>query len=123
MDEKLGFLEHSNQAVERLGIPAYSWWNEALHGVARNGFATVYPMPIALAATFDEDAVRDMFQLVGYEARMKYYESQSKGQYGDNTGLTFLHPTSIFSGIRVGAGEWRLSAKTLTSPHVWAQRL
>ncbi len=105
LDEKLGFLEHSNQAVERLGIPAYSWWNEALHGVARNGFATVYPMPIALAATFDEDAVRDMFQLVGYEARMKYYESQSKGQYGDNTGLTFFAPNiNIFRDPRWGRG-------------------
>lgn len=105
LDEKLSMLEHSNPAIERLGIPAYSWWNEALHGVARNGFATVYPMPIALAATFDDKAVYEMFGLVGDEARMKYFQSQNESKYGDNTGLTFFAPNiNIFRDPRWGRG-------------------
>lgn len=105
LDEKLGFLEHANPAVERLEIPAYSWWNEALHGVARNGIATVYPMPIALAATFDDRAVQRMFSMVADEARMKYYESQQSLRYGDNTGLTFFAPNiNIFRDPRWGRG-------------------
>ncbi len=105
LDEKIGFLQHNNPAIERLGIPAYSWWNEALHGVARNGFATVYPMPIALAATFDDKSVEEMFSLVADEARIKYFESQKKSQFGDNTGLTFFAPNiNIFRDPRWGRG-------------------
>ena len=83
LEEKLGMMEHRNPAIERLGIPSYSWWNEALHGVARNGYATVYPMPIALAATFDDNSVQEMFGMVADEARMKYYRAQQAGQYDD----------------------------------------
>lgn len=105
LDEKLGMMEHQNPAVERLGIPAYSWWNEALHGVARNGYATVYPMPTALAATFDDQAVERMFSLVADEARLKYSQSQAAGEYGDNTGLTFFAPNiNIFRDPRWGRG-------------------
>ncbi len=105
LDEKLGMMEHQNPAVERLGIPAYSWWNEALHGVARNGFATVYPMPTALAATFDDKLVQEMFGMIADEARMKYYRSQQAGQYDDYTGLTFFTPNiNIFRDPRWGRG-------------------
>ena len=105
LDEKLGMMEHRNPAVERLGIPAYSWWNEALHGVARNGFATVYPMPTALAATFDDKSVQEMFGMIADEARMKYYRSQQAGQYDDYTGLTFFTPNiNIFRDPRWGRG-------------------
>ena len=105
LEEKLGMMEHHNPAIERLGIPAYSWWNEALHGVARNGFATVYPMPIALAATFDDHSVQEMFGMVADEARLKYYRSQQAGQYGDYTGLTFFTPNiNIFRDPRWGRG-------------------
>ena len=105
LDEKLGMMEHRNPAVERLGIPAYSWWNEALHGVARNGFATVYPMPTALAATFDDKSVQEMFGMIADEARMKYYRSQRAGQYDDYTGLTFFTPNiNIFRDPRWGRG-------------------
>ena len=51
LEEKLSLMEHRNPAIPSLGLPAYSWWNEALHGVGRNGLATVWPMPIALAAS------------------------------------------------------------------------
>ena len=105
LDEKLGMMEHHNPAIERLGIPAYSWWNEALHGVARNGYATVYPMPTALAATFDDKMVGKMFGMVADEARMKYYQSQKAGEYDDYTGLTFFAPNiNIFRDPRWGRG-------------------
>ena len=105
LEEKLGMMEHRNPAIERLGIPAYSWWNEALHGVARNGFATVYPMPIALAATFDDKAVQEMFGMVADEARLKYFRAQQAGQYDDYTGLTFFTPNiNIFRDPRWGRG-------------------
>jgi beta-glucosidase len=105
LEEKLGMMEHHNPAIERLGIPAYSWWNEALHGVARNGFATVYPMPTALAATFDEKSVEEMFGMVADEARVKYFRAQKAGQYDDYTGLTFFTPNiNIFRDPRWGRG-------------------
>lgn len=105
LEEKLGMMEHQNPAIERLGIPAYSWWNEALHGVARNGYATVYPMPTALAATFDDNSVQEMFGMIADEARMKYYRAQHTGQHGDYTGLTFFTPNiNIFRDPRWGRG-------------------
>ncbi len=105
LDEKLGMMEHRNPGIERLGIPAYSWWNEALHGVARNGYATVYPMPTALAATFDAKLVEEMFSMVADEARLKYFRSQKAEEYDDNTGLTFFAPNiNIFRDPRWGRG-------------------
>jgi len=105
LEEKLGMMEHHNPAIERLGIPAYSWWNEALHGVARNGYATVYPMPTALAATFDDKAVEEMFGMVADEARLKYYRSQKAGEFDDYAGLTFFAPNiNIFRDPRWGRG-------------------
>ena len=61
LDEKLSLMVHQNPAIPRLGLPAYSWWNEALHGVGRAGEATVYPMPIAMAATFNPAMIRNVF--------------------------------------------------------------
>ena len=105
LEEKLGMMEHHNPAVDRLGIPAYSWWNEALHGVARNGYATVYPMPTALAATFDDNAVKEMFEMVADEARLKYNRGQRSGQHDDYSGLTFFTPNiNIFRDPRWGRG-------------------
>lgn len=105
LDEKLGMMEHRNPAIERLGIPAYSWWNEALHGVARNGYATVYPMPTALAATFDDKAVEEMFGMVADEARMMYFRAQGAGEHDDYKGLTFFTPNiNIFRDPRWGRG-------------------
>ena len=73
LEEKLSLMVHQNPAIPHVGLPAYSWWNEALHGVGRAGLATVYPMPIALAATFDPASVEFMFTLVANEARNKYH--------------------------------------------------
>jgi len=105
LDEKLSLMEHHNPAIERLGLQEYSWWNEALHGVGRNGLATVWPMPIALAATFDPELVRSVFAITAVEARRKYREAQVAGNYGDYAGLTFFTPNiNIFRDPRWGRG-------------------
>ena len=105
LDEKLSLMVHQNPAIERVGLPAYSWWNEALHGVGRAGYATVYPMPIALAATFDPELVQSVFADVAAEARHKYREAQDTGYYGDYAGLTFFTPNiNIFRDPRWGRG-------------------
>ena len=105
LDEKLSLMVHQNPAIPRVGLPAYSWWNEALHGVGRAGYATVYPMPIALAATFDPQLVRNVFNNVALEARLKYRAAQDTGGTGDYTGLTFFTPNiNIFRDPRWGRG-------------------
>ena len=105
LEEKIGFLEHQNPAVERLGIKPYSWWNEALHGVARNGIATVYPMPIALAATFNPLLVNDIYAYIADEAATKFREDQAAGRYSDYNGITFFTPNiNIFRDPRWGRG-------------------
>ena len=105
LDEKLSLMVHLNPAIERVGLPAYSWWNEALHGVGRAGLATVYPMPIALAATFDPSSIEFMFTLVANEARNKYHAAQDTGGTGDYSGLTFFTPNiNIFRDPRWGRG-------------------
>ncbi len=105
LDEKLSLMMHHNPAIPRLGLEEYSWWNEALHGVGRAGLATVYPMPIALAATFDPPLVHSIFDHVAFEARQKYYDAQDTGGYGDYTGLTFFTPNiNIFRDPRWGRG-------------------
>ena len=105
LDEKLSLMVHQNPAITRVGLPAYSWWNEALHGVGRAGLATVYPMPIALAATFDPRLVQGVFSDVAAEARRKYHMAQDTGGTGDYTGLTFFTPNiNIFRDPRWGRG-------------------
>ena len=111
LEEKLSLMEHRNPAIPSLGLPAYSWWNEALHGVGRNGRATVWPMPIALAATFRPWAVREMFSDVALEARMKYAEARNADsavawrEPTDYTGISFFTPNiNIFRDPRWGRG-------------------
>ena len=105
LDEKLSLMVHQNPAIERVGLPAYSWWNEALHGVGRAGIATVYPMPIAMAATFDPELIGNVFGYIAYEARLKYQVAQDTGYYGDYAGLTFFTPNiNIFRDPRWGRG-------------------
>ena len=105
LDEKLSLMVHQNPAVPSVGLPAYSWWNEALHGVARAGEATVYPMPIALAATFDPALVGRVFGQVAAEAHRKHAEAQDTGYRGDYGGLTFFTPNiNIFRDPRWGRG-------------------
>ncbi len=105
LEEKLSMMQHHTPAIERLGLQAYSWWNEALHGVGRNGTAHVYPMPVALAATFRPQLVQQVFDGVAQEAVHKYAASLRAGNYGDNAGLSFFAPNiNIFRDPRWGRG-------------------
>ena len=72
-EEKVAQMMNQTPAIERLGIPPYDWWNEALHGVARAGNATVFPQAIALAATFNDEEIFRTFDMISDEARAKYH--------------------------------------------------
>ena len=105
LEEKVSLMMDTSQPVERLGIKKYNWWNEALHGIARNGLATVFPMPIGLAATFDAEAVHDLFVTVSDEARAKNTKAAAEGSYERYEGLTVWTPNiNIFRDPRWGRG-------------------
>ena len=105
IEEKASLMMNSSSPVEALGIPSYDWWNEALHGVARNGKATVFPMPIAMAASFDEPLVNQVFTAVSDEARVKERQAYQSGHVGQYQGLTFWTPNiNIFRDPRWGRG-------------------
>ncbi|WP_080904299.1 xylan 1,4-beta-xylosidase [Parabacteroides sp. Marseille-P3160] len=105
LEEKVGQMMNQTPSVERLGIPPYDWWNEALHGVARAGKATVFPQAIALAATFDDADLYTTFSMVGDEARAKYHHYQKLKEYDRYKGLTFWTPNiNIFRDPRWGRG-------------------
>lgn len=105
LEEKVSLMMDTSKPVERLGIKKYNWWNEALHGIARNGLATVFPMPIGLAATFDAEALHNMFVTVSDEARAKNTKAASEGSYERYEGLTVWTPNiNIFRDPRWGRG-------------------
>ena len=104
-EEKLGQLLYNAPGIPRLGILPYNWWNEALHGVARNGRATVFPQPIGMAATFDEELIHRVASVISDEARAKFNISQSIGNYAQYAGLTFWSPNvNLFRDPRWGRG-------------------
>ena len=106
LEEKVSQLSHESPGIPRLGIPAYNWWNEALHGVARAGLATVFPQAIALAGTFDEDLIYRIAQAISDEGRAKYNEAVKQGNRGQYYGLTFWSPNvNIFRDPRWGRGQ------------------
>lgn len=106
VDEKISQMQYQSPAIERLGIPAYNWWNEALHGVARAGVATVFPQSIGLAATFDRELVKKIGDVVSTEGRGKFNEFSRKGDRGIYKGLTFWAPNvNIFRDPRWGRGH------------------
>ncbi len=106
LQEKVNMMMHGSKGVERLGIPDYNWWNEALHGVARAGLATVYPQTIGMAATFDPQTHLQTFTYVSDEARAKYNDAVSRGEYKQYYGLTFWTPNiNIFRDPRWGRGQ------------------
>ena len=105
-EEKLGFVDYRNKGVERLGIPPYSWWNEALHGLARSGTATVFPQAIAMAAAFDPKLVEGMGRIIADETRARYFSSRAKGDFDTYKGLTQWSPNvNIFRDPRWGRGH------------------
>ena len=105
-EEKVTMMMNNSAAIERLGIPAYNWWNEALHGVARAGEATVFPQVIGIAATFDEDLNLETYTIASDEARAKYNDAIANGTYRQYYGLTFWTPNiNIFRDPRWGRGH------------------
>lgn len=105
IEEKISQLTNWTPGIERLGIKPYNWWSESLHGVARNGRATVFPMPIGLGATFDPSIIHLMGDAISTEARAKFAAAQRIGNYAQYAGLTFWSPNiNIFRDARWGRG-------------------
>ena len=106
LEEKVFQTLHTAPAIERLGVKAYNWWNEALHGVARAGVATVFPQAIGLAATFDEELLEEVADIISTEGRAKFNAQQKYGDYDIYKGLTFWSPNvNIFRDPRWGRGH------------------
>jgi len=106
VEEKVSQMMNAAPAIERLGIPAYDWWNEALHGVARAGYATVFPQAIGLAATWNTKLMYEVADVISTEARAKHHESVRNNQHGRYQGLTFWSPNiNIFRDPRWGRGQ------------------
>ena len=106
LEEKVSQLQNNAPAIPRLGVPAYEWWNEALHGVARAGAATVFPQAIGLAATFDSKLMAEEAAAIGDEARAKHEEALRHDHHERYQGLTFWSPNiNIFRDPRWGRGQ------------------
>jgi beta-glucosidase len=106
LEEKVLQMQHTAPAIPRLGIPSYDWWNEALHGVARSGYATVFPQAIGMAATWDSDLIYQVGRVISTEARAKYNQAQREGNHSIYYGLTFWSPNiNIFRDPRWGRGQ------------------
>lgn len=105
LEEKVSQMVYNSPAIERLGIPEYNWWNEALHGVARNGIATVFPQAIGLAATWDTDLMYKVATVISDEARAKYNLALKNNKHGIYQGITLWSPNiNIFRDPRWGRG-------------------
>ena len=106
LEEKASQLRYDSPAIERLGIPAYNWWNEALHGVARGGTATSFPQAIGMAAMFDEDLMEKLGDVASTEGRAKYNALSKQGDRDIYHGLSFWSPNiNIFRDPRWGRGH------------------
>ena len=117
--EKASLLGYQSKAVPRLGIPAYNWWNEGLHGVARAGEATVFPQAIGLAATFNDSLVNAVSIVISTEARAKFNLSSAKGQHLQYMGLTFWAPNiNIFRDPRWGRGQETYGEDPFLTAHI-----
>ena len=106
LEEKVSQTLHGAAEIERLGIPKYNWWNEALHGIARTGTATLFPQAIGLAASFDEELVAEMADIIATEGRAKYNMHVKYGDRDIYKGLTYWAPNvNIFRDPRWGRGH------------------
>jgi beta-glucosidase len=106
LEEKIGQMVNATPGIERLGVPPHDYWNEALHGVARSGIATVFPQAVGLAATWDTKLMYEVADVISTEARAKHHEYARNKQYGRYQGLTFWSPNiNIFRDPRWGRGQ------------------
>jgi len=106
LEEKVSQMQDVAPAIDRLGIPAYNWWNECLHGVARAGAATSFPQAIGLAATWNPDLIHEMADAISTEARAKYNQRVKQGSRERYQGLTMWSPNiNIFRDPRWGRGQ------------------
>ena len=106
LEEKISQMQNHSVAIPRLGIPEYDWWNEGLHGIARSGYATVFPQAIGLAATWDTDLLHQVANTISTEARAKYNEAIRRGIHSIYYGLTIWSPNiNIFRDPRWGRGQ------------------
>ncbi|MFC2126108.1 glycoside hydrolase family 3 C-terminal domain-containing protein [Bacteroidota bacterium] len=106
LEEKVGQLNYDAPAIERLNIPKYNWWNECLHGVGRAGLATVFPQAIGLAASWNQELMYDIGNVISNEARAKHHEFARLGKRSIYYGLTFWTPNiNIFRDPRWGRGQ------------------
>src|SRR6266581_8774474 len=106
LEEKVSQMMNAARPIERLDIPEYEWWNEGLHGVARAGYATVFPQAIGLAATWDTNLMSQVADVISTEARAKHHEFVRHNQHARYQGLTFWSPNiNIFRDPRWGRGQ------------------
>lgn len=106
LEEKVSLMVNNSAAIDRLGIPAYNWWNEGLHGVARSTPATVFPQAIGMAATFNSDLIQKVATAISDEGRAIYNEANAKGIHKWYMGLTYWSPNvNIFRDPRWGRGH------------------
>lgn len=106
LEEKVALMQNNSPAIPRLGIKPYEWWNEALHGVARSGLATVFPQAIGMAASFNNELLQKVFDAVSDEARAKNHIARNQNSYKRYQGLTFWTPNiNIFRDPRWGRGQ------------------
>lgn len=106
LEEKASLMQDQSNAIPRLGIPQFAWWSEALHGVGRNGFSTVFPSCIGMAASFDDALLERIYTAVSDEARAKNTTQRRKGSVGRYQGLSFWTPNiNIFRDPRWGRGQ------------------
>ena len=106
LEEKVSLMMDTSPAIERLGIPQFQWWNEALHGVGRNGFATVFPITMAMAASWDDALLHKVFTAVSDEARVKAQQAKRSGNIKRYQSLSYWTPNiNIFRDPRWGRGQ------------------
>ncbi len=106
LEEKVRLMMDSSPAIERLGIPQFQWWNEALHGVGRNGYATVFPITMGMAASWDDQLLHQVFTAVSDEARAKAQQAKHSGNIKRYQSLSFWTPNiNIFRDPRWGRGQ------------------
>jgi len=107
LEEKVGLMNHPAHGIPRLNIPAYNYWSEALHGVARSGRATVFPQAISMAATWDKELIHKVATAISDEGRAKYHAALKRNGYtAQYQGLTFWSPNvNIFRDPRWGRGQ------------------